>query len=165
MCNVGINTKNLNYTWQMKTIKGTMWFPQVKRELNMVQEKIILIEIFAAKNYISKVKYTKLSYLITYLNWQTIFQIQQARLANILQLATSLTYLRLLEPHTSTRTPSEDCKRPSADLALFAILLLRLNRHKQHQLLQKEEERKLTILMQGLSPKQVWHRMGKSWNQ
>jgi hypothetical protein len=62
------------------------------------------------------------------LNWQTIFKIQQADLADVLQLAARLADLRLLIPCIPTGSPTEDGKRPRADFTFFVIICFQLLR-------------------------------------
>ena len=59
------------------------------------------------------------------LDGQTILQVEEARLADVLQLGAGLTDLGLLEPHFCPRAPAEDCVGPRAYLAFLAVLLLR----------------------------------------
>ena len=59
------------------------------------------------------------------LDGQPVLQVEQAGLANVLQLGAGLTHLRLLEPHLGAGAPAEHGVRPRADLALLAVLLLR----------------------------------------
>lgn len=65
------------------------------------------------------------------LDGEPILEIQQADLADILQLAAGLANLRLLEPRVSPRTPPEHRERPCADLALLIVHRPRLNQRKQ----------------------------------
>ena len=59
------------------------------------------------------------------LDGQPVLQVEQAGLANVLQLGAGLTHLRLLEPHLGAGAPAEHGVRPRADLALLPVLLLR----------------------------------------
>ena len=59
-----------------------------------------------------------------YLDRQAVLQIQEAGLADILQLGAGLTDLGLFEAHLGAGTPAEDGEGTRANLALLAVLLL-----------------------------------------
>ena len=63
---------------------------------------------------------------VAHLHGQTVLEIEQTRLADVLELGTRLTDLGLLVAHAGTWTPAEDGERPIADLALTSVLLLHL---------------------------------------
>jgi len=46
----------------------------------------------------------------------TIFQVKQAGLTDVLQLAAGLAYFCFLETHTNARTPAKHCERPGTNL-------------------------------------------------
>ena len=60
------------------------------------------------------------------LDGQPVLQVQQAGLADVLQLGAGLTHLRLLEPHPGPRTPAKYRERTLTYLALPSELLLGL---------------------------------------
>ena len=63
---------------------------------------------------------------IANLNWQTIFKVQKADLADVFQLAARLADLCLLVPCIPTRSPTEDSKRTRTDLAFLVIFCSQL---------------------------------------
>ena len=52
----------------------------------------------------------------------TVLQVEQARLANVLQFRARLAHLGLLEAHALTRLPSKHRERPLTDLTLLQPL-------------------------------------------
>ena len=54
----------------------------------------------------------------------TVFQVEEARLTHVLELAARLADLGLLVAHARARTPAEHGERSCAYLALFAVFLL-----------------------------------------
>ena len=65
------------------------------------------------------------------LNRKTILKIKKTDLTHILQLAASLTNLRLLVSSVSSRSPPKHRERPRTYLALLIILRLGLHTNKQ----------------------------------
>lgn len=63
---------------------------------------------------------------VPHLNRQTVLQIEQASLADVLHTRTRLADFRFLVAHTRPRTPSEHCERPGADFAFFAVTFFAL---------------------------------------
>ena len=66
------------------------------------------------------------------LNRKTILKIKKTDLTHILQLAASLTNLRLLVSSITPRSPPKHRERSCAYLALLIILRLGLHTNKQH---------------------------------
>lgn len=56
---------------------------------------------------------------VSNLNWQTIFEIQKANLANIFQLTACLANLSFFKSCITTRPPPKNCKWPCTNLALL----------------------------------------------
>lgn len=64
---------------------------------------------------------------VSNLNWQTIFEIQKANLANIFQLTACLANLSFFKSRITTRPPPKNCKWPCTNLALLIKVSLRLH--------------------------------------
>jgi hypothetical protein len=64
---------------------------------------------------------------VSNLNWQTVFEIQKANLANIFQLAACLANLSFFKSRITTRPPPKNCKWPCTNLALLIKVSSRLH--------------------------------------
>ena len=58
-----------------------------------------------------------------HLHWETISEVEEAGLTDVLHLSARLTHLGLLETGLRAWIPSEDGEGPGADLALLSIPL------------------------------------------
>lgn len=56
------------------------------------------------------------------LDGKAVLEIEEADLADVLELAAGLADLRLLEPRVPPRPPPEHGERPRADLALLVVI-------------------------------------------
>lgn len=65
------------------------------------------------------------------LNWQTIFKIQKADLANIFQLTACLANLSFFKSGITTRSPPKNCEWPCTNLALLIKVCLCLHPDEQ----------------------------------
>ena len=60
---------------------------------------------------------------LPHLNGQAVLQVEEARLADVLELGARLAHLGLLVAHLGAGAPPEDGEGPRADLALLAVAL------------------------------------------
>lgn len=68
------------------------------------------------------------------LDREPVIEIQQAHLADVLELAAGLANLRLLEPSVTPWPPPEHRERPRADLALLVVHRPRLNQRESNRI-------------------------------
>lgn len=104
---------------------------------------------------------------VSYLNGQTVFEIEQTGLTYVLQSTADLTNFCFFETHFGTRTPAEDSKWSKTNLTFLAISFFSLKLKKKLVMHNNDGGNNakcgiVTIRMYGLSPKQVWHKTGNS---